>query len=121
MLKNVQQTIIKLKVMLKETADNRYTEKLNEDIDKLLKSCVHVNRAAEKATIDKKKDDDLKILEEAGMTHPWFVELEGITTMLCGFYKKVTVLEGWYIRYKRPEPAKKKAKKEEEEEGEDDE
>ena len=54
-LKNVQQTIIKLKVMLKETSENRYTEKLHEDIDKLLKSCAPVNRAAEEATIDKKQ------------------------------------------------------------------
>ena len=61
MLKNVQQTIIKLRVMLKETADNRYTEKLHEDIDKLLKSCVSVNRAAEEATLDKKRDGDLEI------------------------------------------------------------
>ena len=116
-MKHVQQTIIKLKVMLKETADNRYTEKLNEDIDKLLKSCVHVNRAAEKATIDKKKDDDLKILEEAGMTHPWFVELEGITTMLCGFYKKVTVPDGGGTSATSTQIPQRKKKTEE---GEDD-
>ena len=103
----MQNSILQLKIMHKETVSNRYTETLALDIEKLLKTCAQYNRAAEKAVINKKEKDETEFMEDV---NPWIAEIDATAVQLMTFFKKFNMLETWYTRYKKPTKRQKMEK-----------
>ena len=99
MLRNVQSTILELKVMLRETQGARYMEKLHEDMCTLIRMGVNVHKTAESVTLMKFDDGKMSVEQKSVVLCS--------AEKLVNWEKEYDDVLTWYKRFK-PSPSNKR-------------
>ena len=111
MLKNLQDTLFTLKIMFKNTADNKYSTELHTDISKPITKVVAIINLVEGLIVD---DDDEKDKTNTD------AHIKAIATKVDMLFEVFNTVNVYYTRFRGPQKGKAKRKgKADEEEGAD--